>query len=91
MIHRSGWRDPLKELDWEDIFYGMHPLPEVALLPLLWESLSDTAALPQSSRILSLSDLAIASDRCKGIVGRRAVREAHLHFSVIHQSQTGAT
>ena len=78
MIHRSGWRDPLKELGWEDIFYQAHPLPEVALLPLLWESLDDTSSLPNASRILSLSELAIASERCKRIEGRRAIREAHL-------------
>jgi Glycosyl transferase family 2 len=81
MIHRSGWRDPLKELHWEDIFYQAHPLPEVALLPILWESLSDTITLPEASRISSLSELVIAADRCKGFVGRQAVREAHLRYN----------
>jgi len=81
MIHRSGWRDPLKELGWEDVFYQAHPLPEVALLPLLWESLNDTTSLPERSRISSLSELAIASDRYKGLEGREAVREAHLRYS----------
>jgi hypothetical protein len=85
MTHRSGWRDPLDEPDWEDIFYRAHPLPEVALLPILWESLSDTIALPESSRILSLPDLAIAADRCKGLVGRKAVREAHLRYGTMAQ------
>jgi glycosyltransferase involved in cell wall biosynthesis len=84
MTHRSGWRDPLDEPDWEDIFYRAHPLPEVALLPILWESLSDTITLPESSRILSLPDLAVAAERCKGLVGRQAVREAHLrHASTV--------
>jgi hypothetical protein len=81
MTHRSGWRDPLEDLDWEDIFYRAHPLPEVALLPLLWESLSDTITLPEPSRILSLRDLAVAADRCKGLVGREAVRQAHLRYA----------
>jgi hypothetical protein len=81
MTHRSGWRDPLEDLDWEEIFYRAHPLPEVALLPLLWESLSDTIALPEPSRILSLPDLAIAADRCKGLVGRETVRQAHLRYA----------
>jgi cellulose synthase/poly-beta-1,6-N-acetylglucosamine synthase-like glycosyltransferase len=81
MIHRSGWRDPLDEPDWEDIFYRAHPLPEVALLPILWESLSDTINLPETSRILSLQDLAIAAERCRGLVGRHAVREAHLRYA----------
>jgi hypothetical protein len=85
MTHRSGWRDPLNEPDWEDIFYRAHPLPEVALLPILWESLSDAINLPEPSRILSLTDLAIAADRCKGLVGRAAVREAHLRYAATAQ------
>jgi hypothetical protein len=80
MIHRSGWRDPLDELNWEDIFYRAYPLPEVALLPILWQSLSDTIMLPEPSRILSLSDLEVAAKRCKGLVGREAVRAAHLRY-----------
>jgi GT2 family glycosyltransferase len=82
MIHRSGWRDPLKELHWEDIFYQAHPLPEVALLPLLWDSLGDTISLPETSRILSLSDLAVAAGRCRGLAGRQAVRDAHLRYTI---------
>jgi GT2 family glycosyltransferase len=78
MIHRSGWRDPLNELDWEEIFYRAHPLPEVALLPILWQSLSDTSTLPEPSRILSLFDLETAAEKCGGLVGREAVRAAHL-------------
>lgn len=81
MIHRSGWRDPLEELSWEEVFYQAHPLPEVALLSLLWQSLSETTSLPQASRICSLSELAIAAERCKGIEGREAVREAHLRYT----------
>ncbi len=81
MIHRSGWRDPLDELHWEDIFYGAHPLPEVALLSVLWQSLSDTVSLPEPSRIQSLTDLEIAAGRCKGLVGRETVREAHLRYA----------
>jgi hypothetical protein len=77
MIHRSGWRDPLSERDWEDIFYQAHPLPEVALLPLLWASLSDTETIPARSRILSLPDLQAAAALCHGLEGRLAVREAH--------------
>jgi glycosyltransferase involved in cell wall biosynthesis len=81
MIHRSGWRDPLDERDWEGIFYRAHPLPEVALLPMLWESLSDTVTIPVLSRILSLPDLEIAAGLCRGLIGRHAVRKAHLHFA----------
>jgi glycosyltransferase involved in cell wall biosynthesis len=80
MIHRSGWRDPLSERGWEEVFYRAHPLPEVALLPLLWDSLSDTSTLPRESRILSLSQLAIAADRCRGLIGLQAVRDAHRRY-----------
>ena len=81
MIHRSGWRDPLHERDWEEIFYREHPLPEVELLPLLWESLSDTVTIPVPSRILSLRDLEIAAGLCEGLVGRQAVQDAHLRHT----------
>ena len=81
MIHRSGWRDPLGEPDWENIFYEAHPLPEVALLAILWESLSDGGAMPRPARILSLPDLAMAAKRCRGLSGRRAVRDAHIRFA----------
>jgi glycosyltransferase involved in cell wall biosynthesis len=91
MIHRSGWRDPLEDRDWEDIFYRAHPLPEVALLPLLWDSLSDTTTLPRASRILSLPELAVAAHRCRGLVGRQAVRDAHLHRSAFSNTGPGST
>jgi glycosyltransferase involved in cell wall biosynthesis len=81
MIHRSGWRDPLLERDWEDIFYRAHPLPEVELLPMLWESLSDTVTSSAPSRILSLPALESAASLCHGLVGRQAVREAHLRYA----------
>jgi len=81
MIHRSGWRDPLLERDWEDIFYQAHPLPEVELLPIVWESLSDTVTLSVPSRIISLPALEAAAARCRGVVGRQAVREAHLRYA----------
>lgn len=81
MIHRSGWRDPLLERDWEDIFYQAHPLPEVELLPILWESLSDTATLAAPARITSLPALEAAAARCRGLSGRAAVRAAHLRWA----------
>jgi glycosyltransferase involved in cell wall biosynthesis len=81
MIHRSGWRDPLLERDWEDIFYAAHPMPEVELMPLLWESLSDTAILDPPARIASLPALEAAAARCRGVVGRAAVRAAHLRLA----------
>lgn len=81
MTHRSGWRDPLHEHEWENIFYAEHPLPEVALMAVLWDSLSESTTLPEAARLHSLADLAAAAERCKGIVGRDAVRAAHLRFA----------
>jgi hypothetical protein len=57
LTHRVGWRDPLKEIGWEEVFYRAHPIPEVKLLAVLWASLSDAGPLPREYRILSLPDL----------------------------------
>ncbi len=85
MTHRSGWRDPLVENNWEAIFFDAHPMPEVALLPLLWASLSDAPDLPEKARIHTLPELAEAAARYRGIEGREAVRAAHLRWA-----ETGA-
>ncbi|ACI50536.1 glycosyl transferase family 2 [Gluconacetobacter diazotrophicus PA1 5] len=78
LIHRSGWRDPLEDKDWEDIFYQAHPRADVALLPLLWQSLSDTAIIPEDFRILSLPHLAEIAGSYEGLPSREAVREAYM-------------
>jgi glycosyltransferase involved in cell wall biosynthesis len=78
MIHRSGWRDPLQETDWERVFYEAHPLPEVALLPFLWASLGEDAPFPPESFIRSLPELAEAAASYRGIEGLKSVRDAHL-------------
>lgn len=78
MIHRSGWRDPLQETSWESTFYRAHPIPEVALLPFFWASLSDTPLIPIQARILSLPELAQAAERYRGVEGLKGVRDAHL-------------
>jgi glycosyltransferase involved in cell wall biosynthesis len=78
LTHRSGWRDPLEIPDWEAIFYAAHPVAEVALLPILWESLSETTRLPQASRLFTLPELAAAAARLEGGIGCEAVREAHI-------------
>jgi len=57
LTHRTGWRDPLVERDWESIFYRRHPLPEVKLLAVLWASLADTSPIPPASRLRSLPEL----------------------------------
>ncbi|CAN5503742.1 hypothetical protein BH10PSE17_BH10PSE17_25530 [soil metagenome] len=78
MIHRKGWRDPLVETGWEDRFYSAHPIPEVPLLAILWDSLADSPSLPAHARIGSLPALFDAARRCDGVVGVDAVRRAHL-------------
>lgn len=82
MIHRSGWRDPLLDTAWEDIFYAAHPIPEVALLPFLWASLSEAAPFPPASFIHSLPELAKIAPAYRGITGLKSVRDAHLRATV---------
>ncbi len=82
MIHRSGWRDPLHEPSWEEIFYNAHPLPEVALLPFLWGSLSDPLPFPAQACLRSLPELAAAAEAYRGLTGLKRVRDAHLRATV---------
>jgi glycosyltransferase involved in cell wall biosynthesis len=76
MIHRSGWRDPLVERDWEEQFYRAHPISEVPLLSVLWGSLA-AGSMRQAARIESIPALFEAARQCDGVVGVDAVREAH--------------
>ncbi|WP_448148866.1 glycosyltransferase family A protein [Labrys miyagiensis] len=80
MIHRSGWRDPLQERDWEDIFYAAHPTAEVALMPILWASLGDSS-VPEAARIHSLPELEEAAARWHPLNGRDAVVKAHMQWA----------
>jgi hypothetical protein len=73
MTHRSGWRDPLVESDWESVFYQRHPLPEVKLLSVFWASLSGPRGLPAAMRIRSLRELERAA-RGETVVDIDAVR-----------------
>jgi hypothetical protein len=61
MTHRSGWRDPLVESDWEAVFYRRHPIAAVKLLSVLWASLADASPVPPEARITSLPELARAA------------------------------
>ena len=61
MTHRTGWRDPLKEQDWERVFWARHPRLEVKLLPIFWASLSSDPRLGEGERLLSLAALAEAA------------------------------
>lgn len=78
LTHRVGWRDPLLDADWERRFYARHPLPEVALLRVLWGSLADPCPLPPSAQIRSLPELSRAAAACAGLTGLEAVCEAHI-------------
>lgn len=89
MIHRKGWRDPLIERGWEARFYDVHPIPEVPLLAVLWESLGDSPSLPTWARIDSLAGLSTAARRCDGVVGVDAVRRAHLAACERERSSIG--
>ena len=81
MTHRRGWRDPLADTGWMAHFLAAHPTPEVALLPVLWASLSDAPSVPEAARITSLPALAAAAARISpGLAAHRAVGE-HLRLS----------
>ena len=77
LTHRSGWRDPLTDHDWETIFYRSHPIPSVALLSVFWASLSAPKTFPLERRILSLPALEAAANRCSHMVGIENVCSAH--------------
>jgi hypothetical protein len=78
MIHRSGWRDPLLEKDWEKIFFRAHPTAPVALMSVLWASLGE-ASLPEAARIRSLPELEEVAARIHGLTDCEEIRQAHLH------------
>lgn len=78
MTHRSGWRDPLDDLDWEEVFYAEHPHAVVALMPLFWQSITDDSPLPQEARIMSLPELSRRAAPFNGMRGRDEVRAAYL-------------
>lgn len=81
MTHRSGWRDPLTDHEWEDVFYALHPEPVVALLSVFWESIGGNSTLPAEAEILTLDDLARRAALLEGLVGRDEVRQAHIAAS----------
>jgi GT2 family glycosyltransferase len=82
MIHRSGWRDPLQDTAWENIFYDTHPIPEVALLQFFWATLSDPVPFPPKACIRSLKELATVADHYRNLNGLKSVRDAHLAATI---------
>jgi glycosyltransferase involved in cell wall biosynthesis len=61
LTHRSGWRDPLRETAWEEVFYRAHPIPAVKLLAVFWASLSGASPIPPRAQIKSLPELEAAA------------------------------
>ena len=66
LTHRSGWRDPLLDTNWEHVFYRRHPLLVVKLLAVFWASLGPNR-LPREAQIHSLPELEIAARGANGV------------------------
>lgn len=72
LTHRSGWRSPFEDTEWEALFWERHPLAEVALMPVLWASLSDHPGISPEHKILSLPALAAAAERARHVIAGSA-------------------
>jgi glycosyltransferase involved in cell wall biosynthesis len=88
LTHRTGWRDPVADLAWEQIFYQAHPISAVPLMTIFWASLSDPLPFPRASRITSLPALEAAAERCKDVKGVENVRQAHFNATASETSMT---
>ncbi|HEX4198480.1 MAG TPA: glycosyltransferase family 2 protein [Caulobacteraceae bacterium] len=67
LTHRGGWRDPLADTGWEQIFYAAHPTLAVKLLAVFWASLGAGRGLAPEERIGSLAELEIAARGGTGV------------------------
>ena len=67
LTHRSGWRDPLQDAAWEQMFYNAHPILAVKLLSVFWAGLSARNAIPPEAQIASLPALELAARGDNGI------------------------
>ncbi len=67
LTHRRGWRDPLQETHWEELFYAAHPQLVVKLLAVFWISLGSSHRIPEEARILSLPELSRAARGDNGV------------------------
>ena len=70
LTHRTGWRDPLADTEWQETFYARHPHPAVELMPVFWRSISDLE-VPGDRRIMSLPELSAAAG-CRNASDRNA-------------------
>ncbi|HVO87050.1 MAG TPA: glycosyltransferase [Casimicrobiaceae bacterium] len=67
LTHRAGWRDPLLDTQWEQVFYAAHPRLAVKLLSVFWASLAPQTNIPREARINSLPELETAARGDNGI------------------------
>ena len=88
MTHQTGWRNPLKMSEWENLFFARFPICEVPLLYFYWASF-DQAASTGPEAITSLDELQMAAARCAQAGGSALatpseVRALHLALSAQH-------
>jgi hypothetical protein len=67
LTHRSGWRDPLSDSRWEQMFHAAHPLMAVKLMSVFWAGLGPNRDLPAEARIGSLPELETAARGGTGV------------------------
>jgi hypothetical protein len=73
LSHRSGWRDPLQDTQWEQHLLQTQPGAATRLLPVMWASLADHSPLPTTQRITNLDATSTFSTAAVGESVRVAV------------------
>ncbi len=86
LTHRTGWRDPLADRDWERTFFRAHPCPAVKLMSVFWLGLAGDDSLPPAARIPSLPAMDAAARGETG-VDFDAVRRAHPALGDLEDSE----
>ena len=67
LTHRIGWRDPLLDTRWEEVFYEAHPILAVKLLSVFWANFASRSVIPPEARIMSLPELESAARGDNGV------------------------
>jgi glycosyltransferase involved in cell wall biosynthesis len=57
LLHRVGWRDPLVDTAWEEVFHRAHPCLATKLMNIFWLCLARDEDIPEPARIFSLEQL----------------------------------
>jgi cellulose synthase/poly-beta-1,6-N-acetylglucosamine synthase-like glycosyltransferase len=82
LSHRSGWRDPLQDTQWEQHLLQTQSGAATRLLPVMWASLADHSPLPTTQRITNLDALAHAAQHLsEGEIN-------HLRSLILRHAQT---